>query len=136
MGIFGKIGGVFASMPPSVLGGMQVFLYSTIAVAGIRVLGLISWTRRDRFILTASLGIGFIDIVQPAWFSQILAYSGPNVQLQGFEQGLNLIVETPFVIAAFVGVFLNSVLPREKGDHADAYYDERKHPVIGESKES
>jgi xanthine/uracil permease len=135
MGICGKFGAVFASMPPSVLGGMQVFLYSSIAVAGIRVLGLIPWTRRDRFILTASLGIGFIDIVQPSWFSQILAYSGPNQSLVGFEQGLNLIVETPFVVAAFVGVFLNSVLPREKSAMDAGYGDEHKHPTIG-AKES
>ncbi|CAG8961720.1 hypothetical protein HYFRA_00006260 [Hymenoscyphus fraxineus] len=111
MGIFGKFGAVFGSMPPSVLGGMQVFLYSTIAVAGIRVLGIIAWTRRNRFILTASLGIGFMDIVQPTWFNSILNYAGPNVRLQGFEQGLNLIVETPFIVAAVVGVFLNLVLP-------------------------
>lgn len=133
MGIFGKFGAIFASMPPSVLGGMQVFLYSTIAVAGIRVLGLISWTRRDRFILTASLGIGFIDIVQPTWFAQILAYSGTNVHLQGLEQGLNLIVETPFVIAAFIGVFLNCVLPMEKSAMDSRYGDDHKHPTIGEA---
>lgn len=130
MGIFGKFGAVFGSMvcilchsnssvtninqPPSVLGGMQVFLYSTIAVAGVRVLGLIAFTRRNRFILTASLGVGFIDIVQPTWFDQVLDYSGSNVSLEGFEQGLNLIVETPFIIAAVVGVFLNLVLPDDK----------------------
>jgi xanthine/uracil permease len=118
-------------MPPSVLGGMQVFLYSTIAVAGIRVLGLISWTRRDRFIMTAALGIGIVDCVQPTWFSQILSYSGSNVHLQGLEQGLNLIVETPFVIAAFIGVFLNLVLPSDKSA-MDRYGDEHKHPKIGE----
>ncbi|KAH8690465.1 putative purine permease [Talaromyces proteolyticus] len=114
MGIFGKFGAVFGSMPPSVLGGMQVFLYSTIAIAGIRVLSLIEFTRRNRFILTAALGIGFIDIVSPKWFSQILDYTGPNVNLQGFEQGLNLVVETPFIIAALIGVVLNLALPEEK----------------------
>ncbi|KAF2090426.1 putative purine permease [Saccharata proteae CBS 121410] len=114
MGIFGKFGAVFASMPPSVLGGMQVFLYSTIAVAGIRVLALISWTRRNRFILSTSLAIGFIDIVQPSWFNQVLDYSGPNVHLSGFLQGVNLIVETPFIIAAVIGVFLNLLLPEER----------------------
>jgi xanthine/uracil permease len=111
MGIFGKFGAVFGSMPPSVLGGMQVFLYSTIAVAGIRVLSLVEFTRRNRFILTAALGIGFVDIVSPSWFSQILNYSGSNVRLEGFEQGVTLIVETPFIIAAVIGVFLNAVLP-------------------------
>ncbi|KAK7731450.1 hypothetical protein SLS57_001389 [Botryosphaeria dothidea] len=113
MGVFGKFGAVFASMPPSVLGGMQVFLYSTIAVAGVRVLALIPWTRRNRFILSTSLAIGFVDIVQPSWFSQILDYSGPNVRLSGFLQGVNLIVETPFIIAAVIGVFLNLLLPEE-----------------------
>ncbi|POS76540.1 purine permease [Diaporthe helianthi] len=114
MGMFGKFGAIFASMPPSVLGGMQVFLYSTIAVAGVRVLALISWTRRNRFILSTSLAIGFMDIVQPTWFSQVLAYSGPNVRLSGFLQGVNLIVETPFIIAAVIGVFLNLLLPQKE----------------------
>lgn len=135
MGIFGKFGAVFASMPPSVLGGMQVFLYSTIAVAGIRVLGLIDWTRRDRFILTAALGIGFMDIVQPTWFSRILTYSGPNTNLRGFEQGLNLIVETPFVIAAVVGVFLNTVLPHQKSAMDARYAHDPKHVVLGQPTE-
>lgn len=111
MGIFGKFGAVFGSMPPSVLGGMQVFLYSTIVVAGIKVLSLIDFTRRNRFILTTALGIAFMDIVAPTWFSQVLAYNGPNVRLQGFEQGINLVVETPFIIAAVIGVLLNLVLP-------------------------
>ena len=100
-------------MPPSVLGGMQVFLYSTITVAGIRVLSLIEFTRRNRFILTAALGIGFMDIVSPSWFDRILNYSGSNVSLQGFEQGINLVVETPFIIAAIVGVILNLILPQD-----------------------
>lgn len=98
-------------MPPSVLGGMQVFLYSTIAVAGVRVLSLVEFTRRNRFILTVALGIGFMDITSPDWFSSILDYSGSNVSLQGFEQGINLVVETPFVAAAVVGVLLNLILP-------------------------
>jgi xanthine/uracil permease len=62
------------------------------------------------------LGIGLIDIVLPTWFDQVLDYSGPNLQLQGFEQGINLVVKTPFIIAALVGVFLNLVLPMEKSE--------------------
>ncbi|KAF1940231.1 purine permease [Clathrospora elynae] len=121
MDIIAKFGAVFAFMPPSVLGGMQVFLYSTIVVAGIRVLALISWTRRDRFILA------------PDWFAQILAYDGPNVNLIGFEQGINLAVQTPFVIAAIVGIFLNAVLPKDNSSApVSGYGDGRKHQRIGE----
>ena len=36
------------------------------------------------------------------------------MHLQGFEQGLNLIVETPFIVAAVIGVFLNLVLPKDR----------------------
>lgn len=121
MGIFGKFGAVFGSMPPSVLGGMQVFLYSTIVIAGIKVLSLVEFTRRNRFILTTALGIGFIDIVSPKWFAQILDYSGSNVRLQGFEQGINLVVETPFIIAAVVGVIMNLILPYEGSNKVEAY---------------
>ncbi|KAF4124120.1 Xanthine/uracil permease [Geosmithia morbida] len=122
MGIFGKFGAVFGSMPPSVLGGMQVFLFSTIVVAGIRVLSFVEFTRRNRFILTVALGVGFMDIVSPSWFSQILAYQGSNVNLAGFEQGINLVVETPFIIAAVIGVVLNLVIPgrHEKGSSASS----------------
>ncbi|KAK8041349.1 hypothetical protein PG994_014356 [Apiospora phragmitis] len=130
MGIFGKFGAVFGSMPPSVLGGMQVFLYSTIAVAGLRVLGLVRYTRRNRFILTVALGIGFLDIVQPDWFSQMLTYDGDNVALAGFEQGINLIVETPFIVAAVIGVFLNLVLPNNASQMDDSIKDQSGHAVM------
>jgi xanthine/uracil permease len=116
-------------LPRYVLGGMQVFLYSTIAVAGIRVLGLATFTRRNRFLLTAALAFGFIDIVQPKWFSQILNYSGSNVHLQGFEQGINLIVETPFIVAAVVGVFLNAVLPRDRSAMSEVKRDVGGNPI-------
>jgi xanthine/uracil permease len=135
MGIIGKFGAVFASMPPSVLGGMQVFLYSTIITAGLRVIALISWTRRDRFILTVAMAVGFMDITQPDWFNSILDYSGPNANLVGFEQGINLAVTTPFVFAAIVAVFLNLVLPKDRSSMPNAGYgDERKHPVLGEGR--
>jgi xanthine/uracil permease len=136
MGVIAKFGAVFASMPPSVLGGMQVFLYSTIAVAGVRVLALIEWTRRDRFILTVALGIGFMDICQPDWFSSMLTYNGPNQSLVGLEQGVNLAVETPFVISAIVGVLLNSLLPGDRtAGLIDGYGDENRHPVIGQHRD-
>lgn len=63
MGIFGKFGAVFAAMPSPVLGGMQTFLYSTIAISGMRILATIVWTRRNRFILSAAFGLGLLDIV-------------------------------------------------------------------------
>lgn len=51
-------------------------------------------------------GIGFLHIMQPDWFGKILDYTGPRVHLSGFEQGVNLIVERPFIPAAVIRVFL------------------------------
>ncbi|GAB7331483.1 hypothetical protein MBLNU13_g02887t2 [Cladosporium sp. NU13] len=124
MGIFGKFGGIFSAIPPSVLGGMQCFLYSTVVVAGIRVLGLVPFTCRNRFILTCSLGIGLIDIVLPTCFDQIFNCSGDNLQLRGFKQGINLAVKTPFIIAALIEVFLNLVLPMD-GSEMDVLTQEQ-----------
>ena len=45
-------------------------------------------------------------------------YQGDNVHLAGFEQGINLLVETPFVIGAVVAVFLNAIMPRDRRDSA------------------
>lgn len=114
MGVLGKFGAVFASMPSTVLGGMQTFLYATIAISGMRILATIPWTRRNRFILSASFGLGLLDIVTPEWFSKVLDYSGPNVHLMGFLEGLNLIVETPFILSMLVAVLLNFIMPRER----------------------
>lgn len=71
-----------------------------------------------------------MDTVQPEWFSSILDYSGPNVHLSGFEQGINLIVETPFIIAAVIGVFLNLVLPEDSSEMDDLIRDASGKPVL------
>jgi xanthine/uracil permease len=97
---------------------MQVFLYSTIAISGMRILATIPWNRRNRFILSAAFGLGLLDIVTPKWFSQVLAYSGPNVHLMGFLEGVNLMVETPFILSMLVALILNTIMPRDKGQQA------------------
>ena len=73
--------------------------------------------------------------MQPKWFSQILDYQGSNVHLQGFEQGINLIVETPFIVAAVIGVFLNLVLPRDNSVMDRVVRDSSGHPVLEERRD-
>lgn len=96
---------------------MQTFLYATIAVSGMRILATIAWTRRNRFILSAAFGLGLLDIVVPEWFSQVLAYDGDNVHLSGFLDGVNLMVETPFILSMIVGVILNIIMPKDKSSN-------------------
>ena len=47
-----------ASIPDCVLGGMTTFLFANVIVSGITVLSKVPMTRRNRFILALSLGIG------------------------------------------------------------------------------
>lgn len=80
----------------------------------MRILATIPWTRRNRFILSASFGLGLLDIVTPTWFSRVLDYKGGNVHLMGFIEGVNLLVETPFILAMVVSVLLNFIMPRDR----------------------
>lgn len=73
---------------------MTTYLFTSIVVSGIRVLGYITWTRRSRFILTASLALGVASIVVPTWFSYFFTYAGDNQALQGFLDAIELIVST------------------------------------------
>ncbi|CAO3686342.1 unnamed protein product [Umbelopsis vinacea] len=113
MGIFGKFAGVFLAVPDAVLGGMTTFLFSTVAVAGIRILSYLKWTRRDRFIVSAAMTIGLGVNLVPNWFNYVLTYSGSNQSLRGFLDSIQVIVSTGFCIAAIITTVLNATLPKE-----------------------
>ncbi|KAM0747519.1 Xanthine/uracil permease [Meredithblackwellia eburnea MCA 4105] len=116
MGVIGKFGAIFVAMPASVLGGMTTFLFGSVAVAGVRILAMAPWTRRTRFIATASLSLGFAGVVVPDWFSNFFTYSGSNGSLTGFLNALTLIVEEPYLICLVIAVPLNLIMPYEADD--------------------
>lgn len=47
MGIFSKFAAALVSIPQSVLGGMTTFLFTSVAVSGIKLISGINWTRRS-----------------------------------------------------------------------------------------
>lgn len=114
MGVFSKIAATFATLPKTVFGGMQVYLYGTIGVAGLKVLSTVKMTRRNRFILGTGLGLGFAGAVVPDWFDSVLAFDNINLSLSGFLEGIELVVETNFILGATVVCFLNLVIPLDK----------------------
>ena len=59
MGIFAKFAAALVAIPSAVLGGMTTFLFSAVAVSGIRIISTVNFTRRNRFILTAGFTVGF-----------------------------------------------------------------------------
>ncbi|KAF2662686.1 xanthine/uracil permease protein-like protein [Lophiostoma macrostomum CBS 122681] len=59
MGIFAKFAAALVAIPSAVLGGMTTFLFSAVAVSGIRIISTTPFTRRNRFILTTGFALGF-----------------------------------------------------------------------------
>lgn len=116
-GIFSKVAaGIFLSIPSAVLGGMTTFLFASVCVSGLRVisLGAGNYTRRTRFILTASLSLGLGLILVPDWFNYVFTYDGPNTALKGFYDAITIFVGTGYSLAGAIGIFLNLVLPADQ----------------------
>jgi uracil-xanthine permease len=111
-GVASRFGGAIAVLPPSVIGGMTTFLFTSIVVSGLRILSAVKWSRRNRFIATATLVFGISDLVVPDWGSYILPEGG-NVALQSFKDGITLMIKTSYCMVAFVGVILNLIMPEE-----------------------
>lgn len=112
MGIFGKFSGAIVSIPKCVLGGMTTFLFTSVTVSGIKIIAGTEFSRRDRFLLTASLLPGFGATLVPNWFDNVFTYKGDNKSLEGFFNAIVLIMETGFAVTGFLGVILNLFLPQ------------------------
>ena len=118
MGVFSKFAAALVAIPSSVLGGMTTFLFSAVAVSGIRIISTVPFTRRNRFILTAAMSIGFGATLVPTWFAYVFTYKGGNRGKQGFFNAIQLVMETGFAVTAFIAIILNLILEEEIEDEA------------------
>ncbi|KAL7662787.1 Uric acid-xanthine permease [[Candida] zeylanoides] len=112
MGVFSKFAAAIVSIPKPVLGGMTTFLFTSVAVSGMKIISTTEFTRRDRFLLTSSLMIGFGAVLVPTWFTTFFTYSGGNNALRGFLDAIELVLETGFAVTGFLGLILNLLLPQ------------------------
>ncbi|BGP19836.1 hypothetical protein JCM10213v2_007967 [Rhodosporidiobolus nylandii] len=118
MGIVAKFGAVWVACPPSTIGGLTTYLFSAVAVAGLRILAGVNWTRRTRFIATAALSIGFADICTPEWFEHFFTYSGNNHTLSGFLEAVTLVVSEPYLAVMIIAIPLQLIAPYGEDDLA------------------
>lgn len=114
MGVFAKFAAALTSIPSAVIGGMTTFLFTSVTVSGIAIITRgVPFNRRNRFILTAGLAIGYGATLVPSYFSSVFTYSGDNRSLQGFLDAIELVMETGFAVTALVTMILNLALPEE-----------------------
>ncbi|RMZ79242.1 hypothetical protein DV737_g3499, partial [Chaetothyriales sp. CBS 132003] len=115
MGVFSKFAAALVAIPSPVLGGMTTFLFSAVAISGVRIVSTVPFTRRNRFILTAAMSVGFGATL----FDYVFTYDGDNRALTGFFNAIELVMETGFAVTAFLSLFLNLILPEEVDDEAE-----------------
>jgi xanthine/uracil permease len=88
-------------------------LFCAVAVAGMAIIAREPFNRRNRFILTASLSVGFGAILVPNWFSFVFTYKGNNRALMGFFDAIVLVMETGFAVTALLAMILNLSIGEE-----------------------
>ncbi|RYP84401.1 hypothetical protein DL769_001190 [Monosporascus sp. CRB-8-3] len=128
MGVFAKVGASLVAIPSAVLGGMTTFLFCAVAVSGIAIIARgVPFNRRNRFILTASLSIGYGATLVPEYFSHVFSYGGDNRGLQGFLDAIELVMQTGFAVTAFISMILNLTLPEQVGETDEKLVDAGRH---------
>lgn len=121
MGVFAKFAAAIVSIPSPVIGGMTTFLFTAVAVSGVAIIARgVPFTRRNRFILTAGLSLGYGATLVPTYFSNIFTYKGDNHSLKGFYDAIVLVMQTGFAITAFLCMVLNLTIPEELDEDIDA----------------
>ena len=69
MGLFAKFSAALVAIPSPVLGGMTTFLFCAVAVSGMAIVSRVPFNRRTRFVLTASLAVGYGATLVPTWLA-------------------------------------------------------------------
>ncbi|KAL2815105.1 uric acid-xanthine permease [Aspergillus granulosus] len=111
-GIFAKFAAAIVAIPNPVMGGMKTFLFASVVISGQAIVSKAPFNRRNRFILTASMALGYGATLVPTWFSNVFPPT-ENKDLEGFENAIELVLQTGFAVTAFVAMLLNGVMPAE-----------------------
>ncbi|XP_030577694.1 solute carrier family 23 member 1-like [Archocentrus centrarchus] len=114
MGMLGKIGAIFTTIPTPVIGGMFTIMFGVIGAAGISNLQSTDMnSSRNIFIFGFSM---FSALVIPNWIMK-----NPNCLQTGVkevDQVLRILLTTHMFVGGFLGFFLDNTIPgtkRERG---------------------
>ncbi|CAM9667929.1 unnamed protein product [Pylaiella littoralis] len=116
-GILAKIAAFFTSIPDCVLGGMTTFLFANVAASGIKILASCGESRRSRFIVACSLGLGLGVTIAPGWATNNLwPCSDCGVALKSFRDGIILVLSTGYSMGCTAAIILNQIIPDEAAE--------------------
>ncbi|XP_029985119.1 solute carrier family 23 member 1-like [Sphaeramia orbicularis] len=114
MGMLGKIGAIFSTIPTPVMGGVFLIMFGVITAAGISNLQLTDMnSSRNIFIFGFSM---FSALVVPNWILKNQHYLDTGVK--EVDQVLQILLTTNMFVGGFLGFFLDNTIPgtkRERG---------------------
>ncbi|XP_051909056.1 solute carrier family 23 member 2-like isoform X2 [Hippocampus zosterae] len=120
MGVLGKIGAIFSTIPNPVIGGMFLIMFGVIAATGISNLQSTDMnSSRNNFVFGFSL---FSGLVIPNWINK-----NPNVLVTGqseVDAVLQILFTTPMFVGGFLGFFLDNTIPGTKSERGLFVTDE------------
>ncbi|XP_071752956.1 xan_ur_permease domain-containing protein [Centroberyx gerrardi] len=110
MGMFGKVGAVFTTIPTPVVGGMFMVMFGVISAAGVSNLQYADMnSSRNIFIFGFSM---FSGLVIPNWiFKNPKAIATGVVEL---DQVLQVLLTTSMFVGGFFGFVLDNTIPGSK----------------------
>lgn len=103
LGLLPKLGALFASIPPEVLGGASIVMFGMVSVAGIRMLSEVDLgCCENQYIISLSAGLGLGTSLVPHLFD-------------GFHPSLSMILSNGIVVTTFIAITLNILFAGRKG---------------------
>uniref|UniRef100_A0A8D0GHU2 Solute carrier family 23 member 1-like n=1 Tax=Sphenodon punctatus TaxID=8508 RepID=A0A8D0GHU2_SPHPU len=110
IGMFGKVGAVFASIPTPVIGGMLLVMFGVITAVGVSNLQYADMnSSRNLFIFGFSIYAG---LTVPNWVNK-----NPDVLETGIlqvDQVIQVLLTTGMFVGGFLGFFLDNTIPGSK----------------------
>ncbi|XP_037692029.1 solute carrier family 23 member 1-like isoform X2 [Choloepus didactylus] len=107
MGVFGKIGAAFATIPPPVIGGMFMVMFGVIVAVGISNLQYVDMnSSRNLFVFGFSIYCG---LVIPNWVNK-----NPEKLQTGIlqlDQVIQVLLTTGMFVGGFMGFLLDNTIP-------------------------
>ncbi|XP_063682266.1 solute carrier family 23 member 1-like [Bolinopsis microptera] len=120
MGVIGKLGVLFASIPGPIIGGMYLVMFGVVAAVGISNLRFVDMTSsRNIFVLGISLYMG---IVIPMWSGQIMddpeKVKAIKTGNKEFDQLVAVVLSSGMIVGSSISCLLDNTLPgtdKERG---------------------
>ncbi|XP_077424458.1 xan_ur_permease domain-containing protein [Vanacampus margaritifer] len=110
MGVFGKVGAIFATIPSPVIGGMFMVMFGVISAAGISNLQYSDLnSSRNIFVFGFSM---FSGLVIPNWI--IKNPTAISTGVAAIDQVLQVLLTTSMFVGGFFGFLLDNTIPGTK----------------------